>query len=105
MRTSLKSILIVVPTVFLVLLSVPLKGQATDDSAVPTKAIAPTFDANARQLTVFDRSGKVLSLVGERAIYNQPVFSPDRKQLAVRKIDLNQSTDIWVLNIGTGNAT
>lgn len=79
-----------------------------DDQAKAARAkrIAETFERNARVLTVFDRRGKVVSTVGERAIYNQPAFSPDRKRLAVIKTDLgNETEDIWVLDVATGNST
>ena len=63
---------------------------------------APTI----QQITVFDRQGKVVATVGERAIYDRPVFSPDRTRLAVRKEDLESETqDVWVLDMATGNST
>ena len=70
------------------------------------KRIAQQFERDARVLTVFDRQGKVVTTVGERAIYSQPVFSPDRTRLAVIKFDLESETqDLWVLDVATGNST
>ena len=100
---------------FAALLSVQAcgRGQATapvnaDDKAkaLRTKRIAQQFEAQARILTVFDRQGKVVTTVGERAIYSNPVFSPDRTRLAVIKRDLESDTvDLWVLDVATGNST
>ena len=43
-------------------------------------------------LTVFDRQGKDVTTVGERAIYFSPTFSPDRTRLVVTKRDLESET-------------
>ncbi len=97
----------------LLLAQAPGLGQApatasADDKAKAAKAkrIAEVFERDARVLTVFDRQGKVVATVGERALYNQAVFSPDRTRLAVRKFDLESETeDLWVLDVATGNST
>ncbi len=75
--------------------------------AARAKRLAEAFDRNARILTVFDRQGKVVTTVGERAIYNQgAVFSPDRKRMAVVKFDQEKEHgDIWVLDVATGAST
>jgi len=39
------------------------------DQALRAKRIAEQFEAQARVLTLFDRQGKVVTTVGERAIY------------------------------------
>jgi Tol biopolymer transport system component len=76
------------------------------EKALRAKRIAAQFERDARVLTVFDRQGKVVTTVGERAIYRDPVFSPDRTRLAVTKIDLETETeDLWVLEMTTGNST
>jgi Tol biopolymer transport system component len=84
-------------------------GDTADDkakAAAKAKRIAEQFEANARVLTVFDREGKTVAEVGERAIYNQPVFSPDRTRVAVIKTDLEAETaDLWVIDVGTGKST
>ena len=74
--------------------------------AARARRLALEFEANARVLTVFDRQGKVVTTVGERALYNQPVFSPDRTRLAVIKFDGETETaDLWVLDVATGGST
>ena len=79
-----------------------------DEKAKAERArrIAQQFETNARVLTVFDRQGKVLSTLGERALYNQPVFSPDRTRVAVIKFDGEAETgDLWVVDVATARST
>ena len=65
--------------------------------------IARTLELNARTLTLYDRDGKVISTVAERAIFNQPTLSPDRRRVAVIKPDLDKETnDLWVYDLETG---
>ncbi len=74
--------------------------------ALRAKRIAQEFERDAKVLTVFDRQGKVVTTVGERALYDDPVFSPDGTRLAVHKEDLESETDdFWVLDVATGNST
>jgi Tol biopolymer transport system component len=97
------------------LLLAPMSGQgqepapataADKDKALRAKRIAEQFERDARVLTVFDRQGKVVATVGERAVYDDPAFSPDRTRLAVNKFDLESETeDLWVLDVATGNST
>ena len=64
------------------------------------------MQTNSRQLTLFDREGKELTVVGTRDLYQQPVFSPDAKRLAVIKVDLEkESNDLWVVDVATGKTT
>ena len=85
----------------------PAPASADDNAkALRAKRIAEQFERDARVLTVFDRQGKVVATVGERAIYGAPVFSPDRTRLAVIKSDLEGETeDLWVLDVATGKST
>jgi Tol biopolymer transport system component len=63
------------------------------------------MEANARQLTLFDRQGRPVSTVGTRDLYNQPVFSPDSTRLVVGKNDLEKETsDLWVIDNASGKA-
>ena len=108
---------IMIATAALLLAPVPSLGQAPalarSDDQVSDKAqaeraeqIAQEFQRNARQLTVFDREGKLMRTVGERDMYGQPKFSPDRTRLAVMKIDIEAGTrDVWVFDLATGNGT
>ena len=89
---------------------VPAVGQAPSPASQADEARArrnaERFEANARVLTVFDRQGNVVTTVGERAIYEDPVFSPDGRRLAVTKADLESETeDLWVLDVATGHGT
>ena len=64
-----------------------------------------------RQLTVFDRQGKVVATVGESGNYMNPVLSPDGTKLAVvrtgsRRVSENAvGGDVWVFDVATGRGT
>jgi Tol biopolymer transport system component/predicted Ser/Thr protein kinase len=54
-------------------------------------------------LTWYDRQGKRLGTVGERAAYTNPALSPDGKRLAVSRLDPTTNTrNIWVLDLARG---
>ena len=77
--------------------------KAKQAAAERARNIAQAFEVNARALSLFDRSGKVVSPVGSRGIYNQPVLSPDRTRVAVIKADLEKETnDLWVIDVASG---
>jgi len=108
---------IMIATAALVLAPVPGLGQApllarSDDQvgdqaqAERAKRLARWFERNATQLTVLDREGQLMRTVGERDMYTQPKFSPDRTRLAVMKGDLEANTqDLWVFDLATGDGT
>jgi Tol biopolymer transport system component len=76
------------------------------DPAERAKVIAQILEVNARQLTLFDRRGQAVGVVGPRDLYNQPVLSPDGKRLAVIKNDLDkESNDLWVIDVATARGT
>jgi eukaryotic-like serine/threonine-protein kinase len=78
-------------------------AQLPRDPEERAKVIAQIMQANARELTLFDREGKELRSVGPRDLYNQPVFSPDARRLAVIKNNLEkESNDLWIFDINTG---
>ena len=82
------------------------RGPASADPVERAKVIAQILATNASQLTLFDREGKEVSRVGPRALYNQPVLSPDGKRVAVIKADLDKETDdLWVIDVATGDGT
>ena len=91
----------------------PTRGQASEadkakaaKAAAKAKAIARTLEENARQLTLFDRAGKVVKTFGDRALYNQPSISPDGTRVAAIRQDLeNETADLWVIHIETGVGT
>jgi Tol biopolymer transport system component len=77
--------------------------QLPTDPVERAKAIAQIMAANARQLTIFDRAGKVLNRVGNPDLYGRPALSPDGKRVAVAKADLDKETqDVWILDVATG---
>ncbi len=94
--------------VFAVVLLTALQAaaQLPRDPEERAKAIAQIMQTNSRQLTLFDREGKELTAVGTRDLYQQPVFAPDAKRLAVIKVDLEkESNDLWVVDVATGKTT
>jgi Tol biopolymer transport system component len=92
-------------TVVVVLLAaLRAAAQLPTDPEERAKVIAQIMQANARQLTLFDREGKELNSVGAKDLYAQPVFSPDAKRVAVIKNDLEkENNDLWVVDLTTGN--
>jgi Tol biopolymer transport system component len=82
---------------------VPAFGQLPKDPEERAKVIAQIMQANARQLTLYDREGKELNSVGPKDLFNQPVFSPDSKRMAVIRQDLEkESIDLWIYEVATG---
>jgi len=56
-----------------------------------------------RQLTIFDRQGKVIKTVGDPGVYGQPAFSPDATRVAVSRNDPRTgNNDIWTFDVATG---
>jgi Tol biopolymer transport system component len=59
-----------------------------------------------RQLTVFDREGKVVSTVGPPGLYVQPGLSPDGKHVVVMRNDPETGNgDIWTFDVASGKGT
>jgi Tol biopolymer transport system component len=81
-------------------------AQLPKDPEERAKVIAQIMQANARQLTLFDREGKELNAVGPKDLYSQPVFSPDARRMAVARQDLEgQSNDLWIVDLANGKST
>ena len=81
-------------------------AQAPQDPAERARNNARTLEQNARTLTLFDRTGKIVTTIAERHIFNQPTLSPDAKRIALIKPDLDKETqDVWVYDIATGKGT
>jgi Tol biopolymer transport system component len=58
------------------------------------------------QLTWFDRRGKNLGTVGERAAYSNPALSPDERTLAISRVDPGTTTrDVWAYDLVRGTST
>jgi len=90
----------------LLLVPTPGEAQLPRDPAERARVIAQVMEANARQLTLFDRQGQTVGVVGPRDLYSQPVFSPDAKRVAVIKPDLDKETnDLWVIDVATARGT
>ena len=86
-----------------------LSTEAKDKAAAEARAKrnAQTFELNASTIVFYDRSGKRIGgTLGERAMYQGTVISPDGSRVAVVKADLpNESADVYVLDIASGSST
>ena len=68
--------------------------------------VPPPRGPQLQQLTIFDRTGKVLEKVGEPGLYSQPAFSPDGTRLLVVKNDVQSAqADYWTIELATGKST
>jgi Tol biopolymer transport system component len=86
-----------------------LSKEATDKAAAEARAKrnAQTFENNASVIVFYDRKGqRIGGALGERAMYQGAVISPDGSRVAVVKGDLdNESADVFVLDIKSGGTT
>jgi Tol biopolymer transport system component len=79
-------------------------GSVSRDGERIVFAVPP--GGGLRQITVFDREGKIVKRVGEPGLYVQPSMSPDGSRLAVMRQDPRSGVmDIWVLDVASGKAT
>jgi Tol biopolymer transport system component len=101
---------------FAVLVLTPGRGQAPtaqEKAKIRARNIAQTVELASRFITIYDRQGKVVKTVGPKGLYQQPVFSPDAKRIAVVEADLHpestdqfaQTADIFVYDVDTGAHT
>ena len=68
--------------------------------------VPPPRGPQQQQLTIFDRTGKVLEKIGEPGLYAQPSFSPDGTRLLVVKNDVQTAqADYWTIELATGKQT
>jgi Tol biopolymer transport system component len=84
-----------------------LSAEAKDKAAAEARAKrnAQTFENNASTIVFYDRSGKRTGTIGERALYNATVISPNGAHVAVVKGDLeNESADLFVLDAKSGTS-
>jgi Tol biopolymer transport system component len=82
------------------------EAKSKDVAEARAKRNAQTFQNTASVLTLLDRYGKQTGKVGERALYDSAVLSPDGKRVAAIEQDLeNESFDLFVLDVATGAAT
>src|SRR5271169_4330530 len=85
-----------------------LNAEAKSKEAVEArnKRNAQIFQNNASVLTFLDRYGKPTGKIGDKALYEEAVPSPDGKHIATIKDDLeNESSDLWVYDAATGAVT
>jgi Tol biopolymer transport system component len=85
-----------------------LSAEAKDKAAAEARAKrnALQFENNATTIVFYDRSGKRTGSLGERALYEETILSPDRSRVAIVKDDLpNESADLFVLDVATGAST
>jgi Tol biopolymer transport system component len=89
----------------LLLIAVPTEAQLPRDPVERARVITEIMETQSRALTLFDRQGNNVGVVGSRDLYNQPVFSPDLTRMAVIKPDLEKETnDLWVIDIASGRS-
>src|ERR1700689_2590137 len=82
------------------------EAKSKDVAEARAKRNAQTFQNTASVLTLLDRYGKQTGKVGERALYDSAVLSPDGKRVAAIEQELdNESFDLFVLDVATGAAT
>ena len=101
-RASLTSAVIVSA---LLLVPIVSEAQLPRDPVERARVVSQIMEANARQLTLFDRQGRPVTTVGTRDLYNQPVLSPDLTRVVVGKNDLEkENADLWVIDNASGKA-
>ena len=109
-RTAMVTASAALAAVFL-LAPVPALGQSEAENAkaraaARARGIAQARENNSQILNLYDRQGKIVATINERAFYNQPVISPDKTRIAVVKAEPETETqDAWVMDVATGKGT
>jgi len=81
------------------------EAKSKDVAEARAKRNAQAYKNKASILTLLDRYGKRTGQVGERAIYDSALLSPDGKRVAAIKEDLdNESADLFVLDNATSKS-
>ena len=82
----------------------PVIGRAMFSVSENGLLVMRTGSLNNNQLIWFDRAGKQLNAVTPPGAYNAPALSPDGKQVAVSRVELQTGTaaDIWLIDIERG---
>ena len=79
------------------------EAKSKDVAEARAKRNAQEFHNKASILTLLDRYGKRTGQIGQRALYDSAVLSPDGKSVAAVTHDLdNESFDLFVLDVATG---
>jgi Tol biopolymer transport system component len=83
--------------------SVPVTPGLASISRDGERVVIAVPPPQLRQLTMFDRQGKVLKTVAEPGLYVQPGLSPDGNHIVVMRNDPQTSNvDIWTYDVDTG---
>jgi Tol biopolymer transport system component len=70
------------------------------------KRNAQSFELNATTLVFLDSSGRRTKALGERALYDETVMSPDGSRVAVVTEDLaNETADLFIVDVAYGTST
>jgi Tol biopolymer transport system component len=87
----------------------PQFGPPSGAFSVSDRVLAYQTGQDARgfptQLTWFDRSGKEVGTVGERADYGDVEISPDGRLATVSQLDPGTGRDIWIFDLARGIPT
>jgi dipeptidyl aminopeptidase/acylaminoacyl peptidase len=87
----------------------PVAEQLNDGRAFSSSAnnvlVFQQSPASNVQLAWYDREGKVLETAGDPGDYKELALSPDGMQLAVTKGRLEDTTNIWLLDLTRGGAS
>ena len=79
------------------------EAKSKDVAEARAKRNSQQFQNKASVLTFLDRYGKRTGQIGQRAMYDSAVLSPDGKRVAATKQDLdNESQDLFVFDVATG---
>jgi hypothetical protein len=80
-------------------LPLALSGARKEDETKKTQRQR----APRQELTVLDRSGAVVARIGQPGLYAQAAFSPDGRQVAVVRTDVETGNpDVWIFDVATG---
>jgi len=83
--------------------AVPITAGLASISRDGERVIVAVPPPQLRQLTLFDRQGKVVKTFGEPGLYVQPGISPDGTRVVVMRNDPKTSNqDIWTFDVATG---
>jgi|SRR5579871_976870 len=82
------------------------EAKSKDVAEARAKRNAQDFKNKASVLTLLDRYGKQTAKIGERALYDSALMSPDGTHVAAIREDLdNESADLFVLDVAKGATT
>ena len=82
------------------------QGQSKEVADARAKRNALNFQNSATTIVFFDRNFRRTGGVGEKAIYDEVVLSPDGSRVAVCMEDqANESADLFVLDVASGAKT